>query len=126
MKAIVDTHLLLQILIDDPKLSAAARELLADPANEIFVSMASLWEISVKFSLGKLKADPQTVSEAVSQSGFSRLNVEDAHMQVLSGLPWRHNDLFGRIIVAQSIAEPMKLLTSDWRLAAYGGPVLLV
>ncbi len=126
MKAILDTHVLLQVLTDDPRLSDSAREILADSGNEIFVSMASLWEISVKFSLGKLSVDPGTISEAVTRSGFSRLSVEDLHLQALSGLPWRHKDLFGRIIVAQSISEPMKLLTGDWRLAAYGGPVLLV
>ena len=126
MKAIVDTLLLLQVLTDDPGLSASAREILADPENEIFVSMASLWEISIKFSLGKFGLEPHEVSEAIVRSGFSRLNVEDGHLQTLASLPWRHNDLFGRIVVAQSMAEPMKLLTGDWRLAAYGGPVLLV
>ena len=126
MRTLVDTQLLLQALTDDAKLSDAAREIFGDPTAEVFMSAASLWEVSVKYSLGKIAVDPTAIATAAHESGFRRLEVEDDHLQTLARMPWKNDDLFGRIIVAQSIAEPMKLLTSDWRLAAYGGPVVLV
>ena len=126
MRTLVDTQLLLLALADDPRLSGAAREALSSAGSEVFMSAASLWELSVKFSLGKIRSDPQTIARAAKESGFRKLEVEDEHLQTLARMPWKNDDLFGRILVAQSISEPMKLLTSDWRLAAYGGPVLLV
>lgn len=126
MRLLVDTQVLLQALADDPGLSQAARDALGENGAEVYMSAASLWEISVKYSLGKIALDPSTIAEAARQSGFRRLEVQDAHLQTLARMPWKNEDLFGRILVAQSIAEPMKLLTGDWRLSAYGGPVLLV
>jgi PIN domain nuclease of toxin-antitoxin system len=125
VKAIVDTRILLQALADDPNLSEAARDVLTDPENEIYASAASVTEIGIKFLYGKISADPPTIVEAGMMSGFTWLEVSKVHWQTMADLGW-HSDAYSRIIVAQSIAEPMKLLTADWRLAAYGGPVILV
>jgi PIN domain nuclease of toxin-antitoxin system len=83
-------------------------------------------EIAVKASLGRLSVSPDVIYKAIEEAGISRLAISDAHLEELGKLPWTHQEPFARMLVAQSIAEPMKLLTIDWRLAAYGGPILLL
>ena len=104
----------------------AVRDLILSEETEIFVSTASWWEIVIKTSIGKLQADIKVLRSAASRSGISDLPVLGLHMETLAALPILHRDPFDRLIVAQAITEPMKLLTSDAQLAAYTDLVQLV
>ncbi|HEU4974874.1 MAG TPA: type II toxin-antitoxin system VapC family toxin [Baekduia sp.] len=118
-RLLVDTHALLWWLNDDPALSPAAREALADAANEPLVSTASLWEIAIKRSLGKLTV-PDDLLEHIAQAGFSWLPVSAEHAWQVRDLPAHHRDPFDRLLVAQALAERLPIVTSDSRLNDYG------
>ncbi len=104
----------------------AVGDLILSEETEIFVSTASWWEIVIKTSIGKLQADIKVLRSSASQSGFTDLPILGLHMESLATLPMLHRDPFDRLIVAQAITEPMKLLTSDVQLAAYSDLVQLV
>ncbi len=126
MRLLLDTHALLWFALDDPQLSATARAAIADPTNAVLVSPASYWEIAIKVSLGKLKADAMEVRDAALEGGFVELPIRGPHALHVGGLAWHHRDPFDRLLIAQAAAEPMRLLTADEQLLAYGGPVELV
>ncbi len=126
MRLLLDTHILLWWLANAPALPTRARELIADPANEVFVSPMSLWEIAVKTRLGKLVADAAEVRTAALADGFVPLPFTPEHALAVAQLPDHHRDPFDRILVAQARVEPLHLLTHDGIVAAYGGDVLLV
>lgn len=121
MRILLDTHLLLWALARPAKLSAAARKQIETA--EVFVSAASIWEISIKSALGKLVADPQEVLAAVEPAGFSLLPVTGEHAARAAKLPPVHKDPFDRMLVAQASSEPMILLTNDDALREYGSLV---
>ncbi len=126
MRLLLDTHILLWWLGDNPSLPARADTLIADPANEVFVSPISLWEIAIKARLGKIVADVDDVRAAVLESGFVSLPFSLEHAVTVVRLPDHHRDPFDRALVAQAWYEPLHLLTHDRLIAAYGGSVLLV
>jgi PIN domain nuclease of toxin-antitoxin system len=115
---LLDTHLLLWALAAPAKLPAAARKQIE--AAEVFVSAASIWEISIKSALGKLEADPQEVLAAISPAGFVLLPITGEHAAKVRELPSLHKDPFDRMLVAQASVEPMILLTNDEALRKYG------
>jgi PIN domain nuclease of toxin-antitoxin system len=115
---LLDTHLLLWALAAPAKLPAAARKQIE--AAEVFVSAASIWEISIKSALGKLEADPQEVLAAISPAGFVLLPITGEHAAKVRELPTLHKDPFDRMLVAQASVEPMILLTNDEALRKYG------
>ncbi len=125
MKLLLDTHVLLWALTESPRVDAIRKRLLAAD-NEVYFSVASVWEIAIKASLGKLKADAMEVRDAALEGGFVELPILGPHALHVGGLPWHHRDPFDRLLIAQAAAEPMRLLTADERLLAYGGPVELV
>jgi PIN domain nuclease of toxin-antitoxin system len=127
MKILLDTHVFLWAVSDDPRLSPAARALILN-AEEVHVSAASLWEIAIKTGLGKLEADVDELVQTVHLSGFQELPVTMAHTAELSRLPLLsgHKDPFDRLLVAQSMSEPLILLTADSKIEAYGGLVRMV
>ncbi len=125
MKLLLDTHVLLWTLIESPRVDAIRKRLLAAD-NEVYFSVASLWEIAIKISLGKLKADALEIRDAALEGGFVELPILGPHALHVGGLPWHHRDPFDRLLIAQAAAEPMRLLTADEQLLAYGGPVELV
>ncbi len=118
MRVLLDTHLLLWALAAPSKLPAMARKQIE--AAEVFVSAASIWEISIKSALGKLAADPREVLDAVEPAGFNLLSVTGEHAAKVRELPPLHKDPFDRLLVAQASIEPMILLTNDEALRAYG------
>ncbi len=118
MNLLVDTHMLLWWLADSPELPATARELLIDTANIVHVSAASIWEISIKKSLGKLKI-PDTYQDAIASQGFVELPMTWAHAGAAGGLPPIHRDPFDRMLIAQAIAERLSLLTVDVDVRRY-------
>jgi PIN domain nuclease of toxin-antitoxin system len=128
MRLLVDTHLLLWATASSRRLPQAARRLLEDPVNEVLFSAASLWEIVIKAALRKadFKVNVALLRPALVEMGFSELPVSGAHAEKLASLPPIHKDPFDRMLVAQSLAEPLVLLTNDRGLADYGDVVKVV
>jgi PIN domain nuclease of toxin-antitoxin system len=118
-RLLVDTHALLWWLTDDPALSATAREALAEPANVVLVSAASVWEIAIQRALGKLTVPDDLLSQ-IEAEGFGWLAVKAEHAWRVRDLPPHHRDPFDRLLVAQSLVEQMPIVSADPRLAAYG------
>ncbi len=118
MRFLLDTHVLLWALEDHPRLGPAARSLLADPANEFWVSAASAWEIAIKVFLGKLalRHSLATLEAAVAEAGFETLDVTLRHTTAVALVSTRHADPFDRLLLAQCEIETLKLLTADRRL----------
>lgn len=124
MRVLLDTHLLLWALGSPLKLSANTRKLV--DTSEVYVSAASIWEISIKAGLGKLKADAAKVLAAIQPAGLSFLPVSGEHAARVARLPAHHKDPFDRILIAQAVTEPMILLTNDKALERYGDLVQVV
>ena len=124
MKFLLDTHALLWWLADDSQLGDAAREVVADPANDILISMVSLWEIVVKVRIGKLQADIAEIIDAVQREGFTVLDVGMAHLVTLAGLPMHHRDQFDHLLIAQAMTEDATFMSEDRNAARY--PVRVV
>lgn len=124
MRLLLDTHALLWWLADDAQLGVQARGLIADPGNDILVSVASLWEIVVKSRVGKLRADFREISWAIDRDGFSNLPVSDAHLAALEKLPVHHRDPFDHLLIAQAMAEDVTFLSGDGNASKY--PVRVV
>lgn len=118
MRLLLDTHVFLWSVADSPELPKKAKDAIRD-ADEVFVSAASLWEISIKVGLGKLKANPQELVRAISASGFTELPITALHAAQVETLPEHHKDPFDRLLVAQALTEPMHLLTADAQLKVY-------
>ena len=128
MRLLVDTHVLLWATAKSRRLPKEARRLLEDPENEVFWSAASLWEIVIKAALRKadFRVDVALLRPAFAQMGFVELPVSGAHAERVASLPPLHKDPFDRMLVAQSLAEPLVLLTDDGALAPYGPSVKVV
>jgi PIN domain nuclease of toxin-antitoxin system len=118
-RLLLDTHTLLWWLADDARLGPQARSLIADAHNEVCVSAASLWEISIKKALGKLTG-PDGLDNIVEQEGFSKLPITLFHAEQAGALPALHRDPFDRMLVSQARSEGMEVLTRDAALAGYG------
>ncbi len=122
MRLLLDTHVLLWWLADDPALSEQARLLIANEP-EVFASAASAWEIAIKRALGKLES-PEDLLAALDEGGIRRLPIEFEHASVAGALPRHHDDPFDRMLVAQAQHEGLTLLTSDARISSYAVAVL--
>ena len=125
MRLLLDTHIFLWAVAGSPLLKPKARRII-ESADQVYVSAASIWEIAVKARLGKIQADPHELADAIAASGFVELAVRSAHAAGVARLALHHNDPFDRLLIAQAIAEPLKLLTTDAVLAQYSELVLLV
>lgn len=110
---------------EDERISSAWRSALIDPENELFLSAASLWEMQIKASIGKLNL-PEGFEEGLVRFGFRELPVRWEHARAVADLPPIHKDPFDRILVAQAISESLVLLTGDATLRAYGDFILAV
>jgi PIN domain nuclease of toxin-antitoxin system len=119
VKLLLDTHAVLWWLAEDARLGPAARELIADPANDVLVSAASLWEIVVKQRVGKLQADIGEICRAIAAQGIPVLEIGVAHLATLSVLPAHHRDPFDHLLIAQAICEGAVFLSADANVAAY-------
>ena len=125
MRLLLDTNALLWTLAGAPRI-APVSEMILSPHTEVFVSAASFWEIAIKSSIGKLAFDVREIRSASIASGFTELPVIGFHCEELAKLPLLHRDPFDRMIVAQAISEPMRLLTGDTQLADYTQLVQLI
>lgn len=124
MRVLLDTHLLLLALGAPARLPARARRVIREA--DVYVSAASIWEISVKAALGQLRADPHEVLAALEPAGFLGLPIAAGHAARVAGLPPIHCDPFDRLLVAQALVEPLRLLTDDAILEGYGEIVTIV
>lgn len=124
IRLLLDTQILLWALAGHRRLPREARRLIDD--HESIVSAASIWEIAIKVSIGRLDADPAAVQQALDPSGFEELAVTGEHAARVVQLPPHHRDPFDRLLVAQSLVEQLVLLTTDSQLAAYGSLVRVV
>ena len=124
MKVLLDTHAILWWLGNDPRLGDRCREIVEDPANAIFVSVVSLWEIVVKIRVGKLEADFPQVIRAIEAEAFGFLAIQPAHLRALADLPLHHRDPFDHLLIAQSVSEDMAFLTDDRHAALYPARII--
>jgi len=122
MKVLLDTHAFLWWIMDDPRLSATARAIIADPDTVVHVSAACAWEIAIKTSLEKLRL-PQSPSSYIPAqmqiNGFNELAITVDHALHIHALPHHHRDPFDRILVAQSQMEGIPLVSRDPLLGHY-------
>jgi PIN domain nuclease of toxin-antitoxin system len=120
VKILLDSHVLLWALADSPRLSKAARALLADEHNECWVSSASVWEIAIKTVLGKYRLGQPLASlgETIERSGFRTLNLTPRHAVAIENVTATTADPFDRLLLAQCEVETLRLLTADRHLSA--------
>ena len=126
MNLLLDTHVALWAIADSPRLSTQARSLILNPRASIWVSVASLWEIAIKYALGRGDM-PISSAQALHhfrQSGYRILSIEAEHTTALEQLPALHPDPFDRLLVAQALTEPMQLLTHDANVARYSAHIV--
>ncbi len=128
MNLLLDTHILLWAAGQPDRLSEKCRDLLLNPSHDLIFSAASLWEITIKSSLGRsdFHVDSALLRQMLLLYGFRELSVNGEHAIAVSMLPSLHKDPFDRILITQARAEGMLLITSDSLVAAYGYGIWLV
>lgn len=121
MRILLDTHAFLFWRTDS--LTERARDHIADPANEVYLSAASVWEISIKRGIGRLRMEGD-VAEMAAEDDFVALPITFDHARLAGELPLHHRDPFDRLIVAQALCEGLVIATRDSALAAYDVPLI--
>lgn len=127
MRVLLDTHALLWFSTADPKLSQQAGDIIADTGNELLFSYASVWEIAIKSSIGKLPLSQPVdsfLAAARRNVAFNYLRIKLVHLTATETLPLHHRDPFDRLLVSQALAEDLPLLTRDKQFSTYGVNVL--
>ena len=122
MNLLLDTHALLWVLAESPRLGPATRQLLANPLNDVLVSAVSAWEIAIKATLGKLSVPPDIANWLPAQLANNRMTplpITVAHAAGLERLPMHHNDPFDRLLIAQARVENLAVVTADQRFRQY-------
>lgn len=129
MRILLDTHAFLWFVAGDAALSGAARTAIEDSANDVLVSIASVWEIAIKVSIGKLTVDAPSVDaffdEQMDENGFGYLPIDPPHVFRVSRLAFHHRDPFDRLLVAQAIEEAIPLVTREQAVFAPYGATLI-
>ena len=127
-RLLLDTHLVLWWLNGDPRLPQAVVERVQVPEAEVFVSQASLWEMAIKVSIGRLQVDLPEMERQVPLQGFRWLPISNAHLLAVGDLETDgvHRDPFDLLLVCQSLVEPMLLLTMNSQLRSYGATVIVL
>jgi PIN domain nuclease of toxin-antitoxin system len=125
MRLLVDTHVLLWAIAEPRKLPKPSHAMLQAAENEVLFSAASIWELAIKLQIGRLiiPLALDALTEAAKKMGFSELPVSAAHAARVKGLPLYHRDPFDRLLIAQAIHEPARLLTADAIMAQYSSLV---
>jgi PIN domain nuclease of toxin-antitoxin system len=127
---LLDTHIALWAVEDNPRLPAHARALLLAPGVRAHVSVASLWEIAIKHALGRrgAKAMPMSAAQAQSffvETGFIILPIKAEHVVTVESLERHHEDPFDRLLIATALTEPLRLVTHDATLSAYSDTIIV-
>jgi len=125
LRLLLDTSIVLWVATDSPRLSEAARQEI-ESAEAVFVSSMSLWEMVIKADLGKLEVDFARLLRRMEAAGIRDLAVTWRHAMAVRTLAVHHRDPLDRMLIAQAISEPLRLITSDARLCAYSDLVMLV
>lgn len=128
MNLLLDTHVALWAITDHPRLSSRARDLILAPRAVVWVSAVSVWEIVIKHALGRgeMPVSGQDALRYFGQAGYRFLAVEAEHAATVESLPAHHQDPFDRLLVAQALVEPMRLMTHDATLARYSDTIIEV
>lgn len=128
MNLLLDTHVALWAITDSPKLSQKARDLITSPKATVWVSAATVWEIAIKHSLGRgdMPVSGHDALRYFQESGYRFLAIEAEHAAAVEELPVHHQDPFDRILVAQALVEPMRLMTHDPQVARYSDTIIRV
>lgn len=116
MRLLLDTHAFLWFVEGNPQLSARARTLIEDTSNEILLSVASIWEIAIKFSLGKLSltAPVETfIAQQLQANAITTIDVRTEHAVAVAALPFHHRDPFDRLLIAQAQVEGVPIISAD-------------
>ena len=122
MKILLDTHVFLWIIFDATGLSAKAKKIFLDEGNDLFLSLASMWEIAIKCSLGKLTLKQpmaKFLPEQLQENSIMQLEISFRHIVGVAALPFHHRDPFDRLIISQAIQENLPILSSDTAFDAY-------
>jgi PIN domain nuclease of toxin-antitoxin system len=125
MRLLLDTHIFLWTVTGDARLKAPSRKLISR-SDAVYVSAASIWEIAIKSRLGKIDADPEALVAAIEDSGLVELPVSAEHAAAVAQLPLLHTDPFDRLLLAQAFTVPLRFLTADVSLSAYGPGVEVI
>jgi PIN domain nuclease of toxin-antitoxin system len=120
VKLLIDTNVLIWWMADDPRLGRNARALLSDPGVVVLASLVSIWEITMKWRIGKFPVPGSAHLEFLDDEGVATLALTHDHFKALEDLPMHHNDPFDHLIVAQAVAEQASIITSDRDMARYG------
>ena len=127
MNLLLDTHIFLWYLSDDPSLPTAVRETIRDPSHRVYLSAASIWEAVIKYELGKLPL-PEPRADYLPREraahGIDPLPIEEAALVRLAELPPLHKDPFDRMLIAQALQHSLALVTMDSAIRAYSVPLL--
>jgi len=128
LNLLLDTHVALWAITDNPNLSAQARDLILAPRSAVWVSAVSVWEITIKHGLGRgdMPVSGQNALRYFRQAGYRFLVIEPEHAAAVETLPDHHQDPFDRLLVAQALMEPMRLLTHDATVARYSDTIIHV
>ena len=127
---LLDTHMILWAMLDDPKLNDKMRNIIMDPNNTIYYSIASMWEVQIKYDIKKMPISGIEFIHYCEQSGYHKLPIDDLHVVELAGLerdesaPY-HNNPFDRILLSQAKAEGFSFLTHDPLFRGYNEPCLV-
>lgn len=126
MNILLDTHVALWAITDNPKLPKKARELIESPKSSVWISAATVWEVAIKHSLrrGDMPVSSQDALRYFRESGYRFLPIEPEHAAGVEDLPAHHADPFDRILVAQALVEPMRLITHDPMVARYSDTII--
>lgn len=128
MNLLLDTHVALWAIAGSPRLRQRARDMIESPNSTIWISAATIWEIAIKHSLGRgdMPVSSQDALGYFRESGYRFLSVEPEHVAAVDDLPAHHADPFDRLLVAQAIVEPMRLMTHDPMLGRYSDTIVEV
>lgn len=121
MNVLLDTHALIWTFAGDPTLTDEARSAIVSPENLVFVSAASVWEVSIKRALGKLRV-PDDINQQITEHRFETLPMNGEHAWLAGNLPRHHSDPFDRMLIAQALIEGLVLVSRDRAFDAYGVP----
>ena len=128
MNLLLDTHVALWAITDSPRLAARARDLISSPRSSVWISAATIWEITIKHGLGRgdMPVSGHDALRYFRDSGYRLLAIEPEHAAAIAELPPYHQDPFDRMLLAQALTEPMRLITHDAMVARYSDSIIAV
>jgi PIN domain nuclease of toxin-antitoxin system len=126
MNLLIDTHAVIWFITEDSDLPLKTKKIIESPVNNCFVSIASYWEIAIKYSLGRLNLNSklESIFQIIENTGFELLPLTTNQILINAGLPFHHNDPFDRIIIAQAIYENLEIVSRDDQFEKYNVPMV--